>query len=328
MSDDEKVSATGKRIGRVAREYATQQAKEAAHRKAQEMPDATTGDGPAMPPKGTPIIEVTDIGKSYGRVIALRDVTTSVKAGEVTCVLGDNGAGKSTFIKILAGAHQHTEGTFLIDGEERHLSSPRDALALGIATVYQDLAVVPLMPVWRNFFLGSEPVKGVWPARRLDVEFMKRTTRSELLAMGIDLRDVDQPIGTLSGGERQCVAIARAVYFGARVLILDEPTAALGVKQSGVVLKYIAKARDRGLGVVFITHNPHHAYPVGDWFMLLRRGRSMGDFPKSELTVQDLTSMMAGGAELESLAHELERTMGADSEVVADLKAEAEAEAK
>ncbi|MFI5425601.1 ATP-binding cassette domain-containing protein [Aeromicrobium sp. UC242_57] len=136
------------------------------------------------------------------------------------------------------------------------------------------------MPVWRNFFLGSEITKGVGPFRRLDVDEMKRISKAELAAMGIDLRDVEQPIGTLSGGERQCVAIARAVYFGARVLILDEPTAALGVKQSGVVLKYIAKARDRGLGVVFITHNPHHAYPVGDRFMLLRRGKKHGRLPR------------------------------------------------
>ena len=276
----------------------------------------------APPPRGTAIIEVRDIGKRYGNIIALSDVSTSVRAGEVTCVLGDNGAGKSTFIKILAGAHEHTDGQLLIDGEEQHLSSPRAALELGIATVYQDLAVVPLMPVWRNFFLGSEISKGVGPFRKLDIDFMKSTTKSELSAMGIDLRDVEQPIGTLSGGERQCVAIARAVYFGARVLILDEPTAALGVKQSGVVLKYIAKARERGLGVVFITHNPHHAYPVGDRFMLLRRGKSMGDFPKSELTLEDLTSMMAGGEELESLAHELEKTMGADSAIAQDLKAD------
>jgi simple sugar transport system ATP-binding protein len=150
---------------------------------------------------------------------------------------------------------------------------------------------------------------------------MKKTAKSELAEMGIDLRDVDQPIGTLSGGERQCVPIARAVHFGARVLILDEPTAALGVKQSGVVLRYIAKARERGLGVVFITHNPHHAYPIGDRFMLLRRGKSMGDFPKSELSLEDLTAMMAGGSELESLAHELERTMGGSS-VAAEMKAE------
>jgi simple sugar transport system ATP-binding protein len=225
-------------------------------------PDALEGGrapdagGPALPPPGTAIIEVTDIGKSYGSVIALRDVTTTVKAGEVTCVLGDNGAGKSTFIKILAGAHTHSSGDFVVDGEKRRFSSPREALALGIATVYQDLAVVPLMPVWRNFFLGSEITKGWGPFNRLDIAQMKAITKAELSAMGIDLRDVEQPIGTLSGGERQCVAIARAVYFGARVLILDEPTAALGVRQSGVVLKYVAKARDRGLGVIFISTTP------------------------------------------------------------------------
>ncbi|MFT4288386.1 ATP-binding cassette domain-containing protein [Nocardioides sp.] len=312
---DQGVSATGKRIGKVARDYATQQAEA-------ERGNAPAPEAGALPPRGTPVVEVNTIGKTYGSVIALRDVTTSVRAGEVTCVLGDNGAGKSTFIKILAGAHQHTEGELLIDGRPTHFASPRQALDAGIATVYQDLAVVSLMPVWRNFFLGSEPVRGRGPLRRLDTDFMRRTTKEELAAMGIDLRDVDQPIGTLSGGERQCVAIARAVYFGARVLILDEPTAALGVKQSGVVLKYIAKARERGLAVVFITHNPHHAYPVGDRFLLLRRGRSIGDFPKSELSLEDLTSMMAGGAELESLAHELERDMGADSSVVAELKAE------
>ena len=267
----------------------------------------STATGASSATPGTPLIEVRDIGKSYGSVIALRDVTATVRAGEVTCVLGDNGAGKSTFIKILAGAHPHSSGRFLVDGTEQHFSSPREALTLGIATVYQDLAVVPLMPVWRNFFLGSEITKGAGPFRRLDIEQMKKITKSELAAMGIDLRDVEQPIGTLSGGERQCVAIARAVYFGARVLILDEPTAALGVRQSGVVLKYVAKARDRGLGVIFITHNPHHAYPVGDHFMLLRRGRSLGNFPKAELPLDELVQMMAGGAELEQLAHELTR---------------------
>ncbi|HEY3529807.1 MAG TPA: ATP-binding cassette domain-containing protein [Nocardioides sp.] len=277
--------------------------------------------GPPLPAPGTPIIEVNDIGKSYGSVIALRDVTSTVNAGEVTCVLGDNGAGKSTFIKILAGAHAHTDGEFMVDGEKRRFSSPREALALGIATVYQDLAVVPLMPVWRNFFLGSEITRGKGPIRRLDHQRMKQITKSELAAMGIDLRDVEQPIGTLSGGERQCVAIARAVYFGARVLILDEPTAALGVRQSGVVLQYVAKARDRGLGVVFISHNPHHAYPVGDRFMLLRRGRSMGNFPKAEMTLEELVRMMAGGVELEQLSHELARQLP-DSKVARELESD------
>ncbi len=283
--------------------------------------ESSVADVPDLPQVGTAIIEVEAIGKSYGSIIALRDVTTSVKAGEVTCVLGDNGAGKSTFIKILAGAHEHTSGEFIVDGVKRHMGSPRAALALGIATVFQDLAVVPLMPVWRNFFLGSELTKGVGPLRRLDIKTMKAITKTELAAMGIDLRDVEQPIGTLSGGERQCVAIARAVYFGARVLILDEPTAALGVRQSGVVLKYIAKARDRGLGVVFITHNPHHAYPVGDRFMLLRRGTSMGDFPKAELPLEELVKMMAGGSELDALTHELARSMP-DSEVTKQMQDE------
>ena len=284
------------------------------------IPSQTSTTEPAEP--GTELIKVNEIGKRYGNIIALSDVTTSVRAGEVTCVLGDNGAGKSTFIKILAGAHEHSDGELVVDGTPTTFSSPRAALAVGIATVYQDLAVVPLMPVWRNFFLGSEVTKGRGPLRRLDVPLMKQTTKRELAAMGIDLRDVDQPIGTLSGGERQCVAIARAVYFGARVLILDEPTAALGVKQSGVVLKYIAKARERGLGVVFITHNPHHAYPVGDRFMLLRRGKSMGDFPKAEMALDELTAMMAGGAELEALSHELSRELGADSAVAQSLEDE------
>src|SRR5664279_6621998 len=145
------------------------------------------------------------------------------------------------------------------------------------------------MPIWRNFFLGSEPTKGIGPLKRMDVAAMKRITRDELLKMGIDLRDVDQPIGTLSGGERQSVAIARAVYFGARVLILDEPTAALGVKQSGIVLRYVVQAREMGRGVILITHNPHHAYPVGDRFVLLKLGHVMGSFTKDQITVTELT---------------------------------------
>ncbi|MEU4246616.1 ATP-binding cassette domain-containing protein [Amycolatopsis sp. NPDC026612] len=251
------------------------------------------------------LLEVRDIGKTYGSVIALRDVSTVVNAGEVTCVLGDNGAGKSTLIKILAGVHQHDRGEFLVDGEPVRFSSPREALDRGIATVYQDLAVVPLMSVWRNFFLGSEPTTGFGPFKMLDRKKGRETTKKALSDMGIDLRDVEQPVGTLSGGERQCVAIARAVYFGAKVLILDEPTAALGVKQAGVVLKYVAQARDRGLGVVLITHNPHHAYPVADRFLLLKRGAPLGAYEKKDIDINELTRQMAGGAELEALEHEL-----------------------
>ncbi|MEU5399914.1 ATP-binding cassette domain-containing protein [Streptomyces sp. NPDC005963] len=256
---------------------------------------------------GSPLVELDDVSKFYGNIRALEGVSLTVHSGEITCVLGDNGAGKSTLIKIIAGLHRHDSGAFSIEGEPTRLSSPREALDRGIATVYQDLAVVPLMPVWRNFFLGSEPTVGKGPLRRLDVRRMRETTRSELLRMGIDLRDVDQPIGTLSGGERQCVAIARAVHFGAKVLVLDEPTAALGVKQSGVVLKYVAAARDAGLGVVLITHNPHHAYLVGNRFVLLKRGVMAASHTKDSVTLDELTRQMAGGSELDDLRHELER---------------------
>jgi simple sugar transport system ATP-binding protein len=255
-----------------------------------------------------PLVRLDDAGKNYGNIIALQGVTLDVGASEVTCVLGDNGAGKSTLIKIIAGLHQHTHGTYEVEGQPVKFASPREALDRGIATVYQDLAVVPLMPVWRNFFLGNEIRKG--PA--MDIAAMRKMAKQELLDMGIDLRDVDQPIGTLSGGERQCVAIARAVHFGAKVLILDEPTAALGVKQSGVVLRYIIQAKERGLGVIFITHNPHHAYPVGDDFLILKRGRSLGYWSKNEISMGELTGLMAGGSELEELTHELEQA-GAES---------------
>jgi simple sugar transport system ATP-binding protein len=259
-----------------------------------------------------PVVQLENVAKSYANVRALHGVDLAVYPGRVSCVLGDNGAGKSTLIKIISGLHQHTEGEYRIDGKPVRLHTPREALDLGIATVYQDLATVPLMPVWRNFFLGSEMTRGPWPLRRLDIARMKRTADEELRNMGIVLDDLDQPIGTLSGGQRQSVAIARAVYFGARVLILDEPTAALGVKQSGVVLKYIAAARDRGLGVIFITHNPHHAYMVGDHFTVLRLGTLELSADRSEVSLEQLTNHMAGGAELAALKHELAQVRGVD----------------
>ena len=260
----------------------------------------------------TPLVELKDVGKNYGNISALRGVSVAVQQAEVTCVLGDNGAGKSTLVKIVSGLHGYDSGAYLVDGAQVRFSSPRQALDRGIATVYQDLAVVPLMPVWRNFFLGSEPTVGVWPLRRIDVDTMRRTTVEELAKMGIDLPDVDQPIGSLSGGQRQCVAIARAIYFGARVLILDEPTAALGVKQSGVVLKYVAAARDAGLGVILITHNPHHAFMVGNHFIVLRQSEVELNATRAELTLDDLTHHMAGGAELDALKHELDRVPAPD----------------
>jgi len=270
------------------------------------------------------LLEARGLTKYFGSVNALQDMSLSVAGGEVTCVLGDNGAGKSTLIKILSGVHAPDQGSLALDGQEVRFSGPREARALGIATVFQDLATVPLMSVWRNFFLGNEPTRGKGPLRRLDIRRAQTIMREEMAKMGIDVRDPNQTVGTLSGGERQAVSIARAVYFGAKVLILDEPTSALGVKQSGIVLKYVIQARSQGKGVIFITHNPHHAFPVGDRFVLLKRGRMMGSFLKSETSLDKLTAMMAGGEELEQLSHELQgvATDPAMAEVAKELAVE------
>ncbi|MBE7211902.1 MAG: sugar ABC transporter ATP-binding protein [Gluconacetobacter diazotrophicus] len=262
----------------------------------------------AANPSGTPIIRLTDVSKSYGNFHALRNINLQVRQGEVTCILGDNGAGKSTLISVISGLHDYDGGSYAVDGNTVHFSSPREALDLGISAVYQTLAMVPLMSIWRNFFLGSEIRRGSGPFARLDKPAMHRIAAEELARMGINVSDLEQPVGTLSGGQRQVVAIARAVHFGARVLILDEPTAALGVTQSGMVLRYVAQAaREQGIGVIFITHNPHHAYMVGDHFTVLARGEVELDATRAELSLDDLMFHMAGGRGLEALQHELRR---------------------
>lgn len=253
----------------------------------------------------TPTIEIRNLVKHFGPVIALNGVSLSVEPGQVHCLLGDNGAGKSTLIKTLSGVHKPTSGDFLVEGKSVAFNSPRDALDHGIATVYQDLAMIPLMSVMRNFFLGREPTKGVGPLRWFDTQFAEDVTREEMRRIGIDVRDPQQAVGTLSGGERQCVAIARAVYFGAKILILDEPTSALGVRQTAMVLKYINQVRARGLGVIFITHNVRHAHAVGDKFTVLNRGVTLGTRTKSEVDMDELQSLMAGGQELSDLSAEL-----------------------
>ena len=252
------------------------------------------------------LLEVRSVSKFFGSVIALKDISMAINAGEVMCLLGDNGAGKSTLIKILSGVHRPDEGKYLVGGKEVAFASPREALDHGIATVYQDLAMVPLMSVTRNFFMGREPTVGRGPLRRFDVHSADDIARQEMAKIGIDVRDPSQAVGTLSGGERQCLAIARAAYFGAKVLILDEPTSALGVNQASIVLRNIARAKARGLGVILITHNVHHAYPVGDSFTMLNRGRSLGTFAKGEISREEVLGMMAGGKELDQLTAELE----------------------
>jgi simple sugar transport system ATP-binding protein len=262
-----------------------------------------------MAANATPLIEVRDIVKHFGSVIALSGVSMKVHAGEVMCLLGDNGAGKSTLIKILSGVHKPTSGDFLLDGQAVSFSSPREALDAGIATVYQDLAMIPLMSITRNFFMGREPSRGFGPFRSIDFRHCNAVAREEMARIGIQIRDPSHAVGTLSGGERQCVAIARAVYFGARVLILDEPTSALGVAQTSMLLKYVDQVRRKGLGVIFITHNVRHAYAVGDSFTVLDRGRTLGTFAKGEISMESLQNMMAGGKELQTLSADLGGTV-------------------
>jgi simple sugar transport system ATP-binding protein len=269
--------------------------------------------GAAAIADAVPVLEARDVSKYFGRVIALEHVSLSVRPGEVNCLLGDNGAGKSTLIKILSGVHRPDSGTMLMDGEPVDFQSPRNALDRGVATVYQDLAVLPMMSISRNFFIGSEPTTGWGPFRRFDVAAAGRTATDQMLEIGIQVRDPSQLVGTLSGGERQTLAIARAEYFGARVLILDEPTSALGVKEAAIVLRHVIRARSKGLGVIFITHNVQHALPVGDRFTILSHGRSAGEFVRGEVDQDELLRLMGGGDELTHLARELDELMAADA---------------
>ncbi|WP_068310406.1 ATP-binding cassette domain-containing protein [Polycladidibacter hongkongensis] len=248
-----------------------------------------------------PIIQMKNIEKHFGSVIALNGVSVDIHAGECHCLLGDNGAGKSTFIKTMSGVHKPTRGEILFEGKPLNFSRPRDAIEAGIATVYQDLAMIPLMSVSRNFFMGNEPIKKFGPFKLFDHHHANEVTMEEMERMGIHLRGPDQAVGTLSGGERQTVAIARAVHFGAKVLILDEPTSALGVRQTANVLATIDKVRKMGIAVVFITHNVRHALAVGDRFTVLNRGKTFGTATRGEVTPEELQDMMAGGKELATL---------------------------
>ena len=254
----------------------------------------------------TPAMELSGVTKRFGSVIALQDITIQVNPGEVHCLLGDNGAGKSTLIKILSGVHRPSRGEIRVEGRPVVFRSPRDAQERGIATVFQDLGMIPLMSITRNFFLGREPTRSRLPFSRIDKTQANAVARAAMADVGIDVRDPTQAVGTLSGGERQSVAIARAIHFGAKVLILDEPTSALGVHQAAMVLKFIVEARLRGLAVIFISHNIHHAYPVGDVFTLLNRGRCVGTYRKSEISRDAVVDIMSGGEDMKAVEAEID----------------------
>jgi simple sugar transport system ATP-binding protein len=270
--------------------------------------DTTFHHGDA-PKTAQPIVEMRDIQKHFGNIIALAGVSFDVRPGECHCLLGDNGAGKSTFIKTMSGVHKPSVGTMVVDGKPVVFDSPRDAMNAGIATVYQDLAMIPLMSVTRNFWMGREPTKGRGIFKRFDHKHANAVTMDSMKRMGINLREPDQAVGTLSGGERQTVAISRAVHFGAKVLILDEPTSALGVRQTSNVLATIDRVRKQGIGVVFITHNVRHAMAVGDRFTVLNRGKTLGTAARGEIKPEELQDLMAGGQEMADLEGSLGGTI-------------------
>jgi simple sugar transport system ATP-binding protein len=252
-------------------------------------------------------LELRGVSKHFAGIAALNDVSFDVAGGEVVCLLGDNGAGKSTLIKVLSGVHRPTQGKLYMDGERVEFHSPREARAAGIATVHQDVGVIPLMSVARNFFVGAEPTKGPKALHWIDNAKANRIALEQIHALGITrVRDGGQLVGTMSGGEKQALAIGRAMYFGARVLILDEPTSALGVKESEIVLRLVMNVKSRGVAVVFITHNVQHALTVGDRFIVLIHGEVAADFRRGEKTREEVLDLMAGGERLQQLAREIE----------------------
>lgn len=244
-----------------------------------------------------PVVYMEGIVKRFGTITALDGVDFSVHEQQVMALLGDNGAGKSTLIKILTGVYTPTRGKIFFEGQPVQISSPRDARRLGIETCYQDLALVNLMSIARNFFLGREMTRNLGPVKWLDVGKMDSTTRVALSDVGIEIRDPAERVGKLSGGERQSIAIGRALHFGAKLLILDEPTSALSVAETRKVLSYITNAKQSGLSVIFITHNVHHVYQVADAYTIIRHGRKVGTYLKGELTEDDIADLITGERE-------------------------------
>jgi simple sugar transport system ATP-binding protein len=233
----------------------------------------------------------------FGQVLALENVDFDVRSHEVMALLGDNGAGKSTLIKILTGVHTPTGGRIYVDGKPVEIRSPHNARDLGIETAYQDLALVNSMSIGRNFFLGREPTRPIGPFRWLDVRRMARETAQSLQEIGIRVRSANEKVGKLSGGERQSIAIGRAVHFGVKLLILDEPTSALSVAESRKVLEYTLNAKARGMAVIFITHNVHHVMQVADRYTIIRHGKKVGTYNRDELTADDVSALITGERE-------------------------------
>jgi len=245
----------------------------------------------------TPLVKMENIVMKFGRVVALDNVDFDVRPQEIMALMGDNGAGKSTLIKILTGIYAPTSGQIRFEGEVVQITNPCHARALGIETVYQDLALVNLMSIGRNFFLGREPICQVGPLPWLNMNCIDRDTRGSLADIGIAIRSANDKVGTLSGGERQSIAIGRAVHFGMKLLILDEPTSALSVAESRKVLEYTLNAKERGMSVIFITHNIHHVTQVADRYTVIRHGKNVGTYDRDQVSADDISDLITGERE-------------------------------
>jgi ABC-type sugar transport system ATPase subunit len=238
----------------------------------------------------TPLLSLRGIGMAYGAVTALRDVDLDITAGEVVALCGDNGAGKSSLVKILAGAQAPTAGSIALDGANEQFRDPQDALRKGIATIYQDLAVAPRLSIWQNVFLGSELTRP--PFGLLDKRRMAQMSRGFLARLAVDVADMDTPVERLSGGQRQAVAICRALRWDARIIIMDEPTAALGVKETAQVLDLIRRLHAERRTVILVSHAMQDVAAVADRVVILRGGRKVADRPVAGLTAGDLAAMI------------------------------------
>ena len=243
----------------------------------------------------TELVRMERMSKTYGRVEAIRNIDLTVNAGEIVGLVGDNGAGKSTLIKILVGAIQaNPGGRIFFKGREVRITKPIDAINLGIESIYQESSLVNQLSIPRNLFLGREPVKKFGPFSYLDMALMKREAAELLKQIGIKRIDLNTPISNLSGGERQSIAIARAMYFQKDLIILDEPTNQLGIEEIQSVLDFVVKAKQRGYSTIFITHNIHHIYRVADRIVVLRTGEKVGDLMKEETTIEKIEEIIIG----------------------------------
>ncbi|MGY8751625.1 MAG: ATP-binding cassette domain-containing protein [Fidelibacterota bacterium] len=236
-------------------------------------------------------LHLKNIYKSFGNITALNDVSMSTKSGKIHCILGDNGAGKSSLVNIISGVFQPDQGEYQLNNEPIKLKSPRQAIDLGISTVYQNLAIIPIMNIYRNFFLGNEPLKNIF-FKTIDRDYAIETTINELEKFDISIKDPERPAGELSGGERQILAISRALYFGAKILILDEPTSALGVKESNKVVEQILMLKAQNINVILVSHNIDQAFELGDEFFILKNSKMVGSFKKSETSANKLRTIL------------------------------------